>query len=162
MAIIHETLNYIVESHEKPFVSRDDGGHIRIKVKDTSITDRTKLSPYQAIELMRLTIIVGKALELGMNKRNIPVVKINYEDLGNWAYKRNEQPFLHIHIFGRSKDAKKQVFPEAVYLPDRTTGFYDGFEPLNDDDIKVIKNEIITLLSNKDFSDEKWGLFLIK
>ncbi len=158
MSQIYESENYIVESHEKPFISRNDGGHIRIKVKDKSITDRTKLTPLQAIELMRLTIIVGKALEDGMNKRNIPVVKINYEDLGNWAYKRNEQPFLHIHIFGRSKDAKKQVFPEAVYLPDRSTGFYDGFEPLNEEDLKVIKNEIETLFSSIEFSNKKWGL----
>jgi len=158
MAEIYESQNFIVESHEKPFVSRTDGGHIRIKVKDTSITDRTKLTPTQAIELMRLTIIVGKALETGMNKRNIPVVKINYEDLGNWAYKRNEKPFLHIHIFGRSKDAKKQVFPEAVYLPDRSTGFYDGFKSLNEEDLKVIRNEIETLFSRIEYTDEKWGL----
>jgi len=28
MAIIYESENFIVESHEKPFVSRTDGGHI--------------------------------------------------------------------------------------------------------------------------------------
>ena len=92
MALIYETKNFIVESHEKPFVTRTDGGHIRIKVKDKSITDRTKLSPKTAIELMRLTMIVGEAMEKGMNKRGINVIKINYQDMGNWAYKKGEKP----------------------------------------------------------------------
>ena len=76
MSVFFETQNFIVESHEKPFVSRTDGGHIRIRIKDESITDRTKLSPAQAIELMRLTLIIGEAMEKGMNKIGIPVIKI--------------------------------------------------------------------------------------
>lgn len=158
MALIFESPNFIVESHEKPFICRKEGGHIRITTKDKSITDRTKLTPKQAIELMRLTIIVGDSLQKGMNKQGIPVVKINYEDLGNWAYKRNELPFLHVHIFGRSTESKKQVFPEAVYLPDRKTGFYDNFKPLNEEDIKVIKELIENKFQLEEFSDESWGL----
>jgi diadenosine tetraphosphate (Ap4A) HIT family hydrolase len=158
MAIIYESKNFIVESHEKPFVSRADGGHIRIKVKDKSISDRTKLTAKQAVELMRLTIVVGDSLEKAMNKEGIPIVKVNYQDMGNWAYKTGEKPYLHIHIFGRSKDAKKQVFPEAVYLPARESGFYDGFEPLNDKDIKSIKKLIDLSLKMKKFSDSEWGL----
>jgi hypothetical protein len=76
--LIYETKNFIVESHEKPFISRTDGGHIRIRIKDDSITDRTKLDPKTAIELMRLTMITGAAFEKAMNNLGIPVVKINY------------------------------------------------------------------------------------
>lgn len=158
MATIYISESFIVESHEKPFVSRSDGGHIRIKVKDISITDRTKLSPKQAIELMRLTIVVGRALEDWMNKQGIPVVKINYEDLGNWAFKRNELPFLHVHIFGRSTDSKKQIFPEAVYLPSRESGFYDGFDPLNKEDIEIIKESMDKLFQLETFFDTNWGI----
>lgn len=129
--IFHETKNFIVESHEKPFISRTDGGHIRIRVKDDSITDRTKLDPKTAIELMRLTMIVGVAMEIAMNNLGIPVVKINYQDMGNWAWKTNTKPFFHIHVFGRASNAVKKIWPESVYLPDRGTRFYDGFEPLN-------------------------------
>jgi len=43
-----------------------------------------------------------------MNDQAIPVVKINYEDLGNWAFKRNERPVLHLHIFGRAENAVGQ------------------------------------------------------
>jgi diadenosine tetraphosphate (Ap4A) HIT family hydrolase len=159
MADIFETHNFIVEAHPKPFVSRTDGGHIRIKVKDESIADRTKLTPSQAIELMRLTMIIGEAMEKGMNDVGIPVIKINYQDMGNWAYKENKLPFLHVHIFGRAKDSTKQPFPESVYLPDRSSGFYDGFEPLNEKDIESIKTEIDKLLKEPRFSDEQWKLY---
>ncbi len=156
--LIYETKNFIVESHEKPFIPRTDGGHIRIRVKDDSVTDRTKLDPKTAIELMRLTMIVGVAMEIAMNNLGIPVVKINYQDMGNWAWKTNTKPFLHIHVFGRASNAAKQIWPESVYLPDRGTGFYDGFEPLNNEDIEEIKKQIdLTLLEDK-YKEEKWGL----
>lgn len=158
MTTIFETQNFIVESHEKPFVSRTDGGHIRIKVKDTSITDRTKLLPKQAIELMRLTMIVGEAFEIAMNNRGIPVVKINYQDMGNWAAKTNTKPFLHVHVFGRAKDAVKQPWPESVYLPDRGTGFYEGFEPLDEEDRVEILKQINCLLKEDKYCDTVWGL----
>jgi len=153
MAIIYETENFIVESHEQPFVSRTDGGHIRIRIKDISITDRTKLEPKQAIELMRLTMIVGEALETAMNKRRIPVVKINYQDMGNWAAKTNSKPFLHIHIFGRASNAVKQVWPESVYLPDRGSGFYEGFEQLNEEDNEEILKQIEIISTQDKYSD---------
>ena len=159
MSVFFETKHFIVESHPKPFVSRTDCGHIRIRVKDESISDRTKLQPKQAIELMRLTMLVGEAMQLGMNDQEIPVVKINYEELGNWVFKPNGgHAFLHIHVFGRSAKAVKQPFPEAVYLPDRSTGFYDGFEPLSNEDEKVILNRIELLLKESRYSEELWGL----
>lgn len=156
--LFYETKHFIVESHEKPFITRTDGGHIRIRVKDDSITDRTKLDPKTAIELMRLTMVVGTAFEKAMNNLGIPVVKINYQDMGNWAWKTNTKPFLHIHVFGRANNATKQIWPESVYLPDRGTGFYDGFEPLNNEDIEEIKKQIDTVLQEEKYSEEKWGL----
>lgn len=156
--LIFESANFIVESAEKPFVTRTDGGHIRIIVKDISITDRTKITPKMAIELMRLTMIVGQALEVVMNQQGVPVVKINYQDSGNWAYKTGEKPFLHIHIFGRAQNAVYQIFPEAVYLPDRSSGFYDKFEPLNENDVVEIKKYIEKLFLENRFSDQAWGL----
>jgi len=158
MAEIYQTENFIVETRERPFLSRTDGGHVRIKVKDESITDRTKLDPKTAIELMRLTMVVGEALQIAMNNLGIPVIKINYQDMGNWAYKENKLPFLHVHIFGRAPNATKQIWPESVYLPDRKTGFYDGFEPLNENDIAEIKKEIEKIFSQEKYSDKSWGL----
>lgn len=158
MALIYETENFIVESHEKPFVSREEGGHIRIKVKDQNISDRTKLGPVQAIELMRLTMVVGEAFGKAMNSRSVPVVKINYQDMGNWAYKTKSKNYLHYHIFGRVLGAPNQPYPESVYLPDRSSGFYDKFEPLSEEDNKEILKEIEKLFKTEKYQDEKWGI----
>lgn len=155
---IYETKNFIVESREKPFLPRTDGGHVRIRIKDASIIDRTKLDPEVAIELMRLTMVVGEALQTAMNNLDIPVIKVNYQDMGNWAYKDGKLPFLHVHVFGRATNAVKQPWPESMYLPDRKTGFYDGFEPLNDKDIQEIKKQIELIFKKEKYQDKNWRL----
>ncbi len=150
--LIFETDNFVVEAPPKPFVSREEGGHIRIRIKDESITDRTKLSSKVAIEYMRLSMVVGEAMEVVMNSQGIPVVKINYQDMGNWAYKQGKRPFLHYHIFGRVLGAKHQPYPESVFLPDRSTGFYEGFIPLTTDDITQLKDEMTRIMSREKYT----------
>lgn len=155
---IYQSANFIVEAHPAPFIDRTEGGHIRIKVKDIAITDRTKLEPKMAIELMRLTMIVGEAMPIAMEKIGIPIIKVNYQDMGNWAYKEGKLPFLHIHLFGRTINAVKQPWPESMYLPDRKSGFYDGLQSLNSDDILAIRKEIDILLNQDKYKDENWHL----
>ncbi len=150
--LIFETDSFVVEAPPKPFVSREEGGHIRIRIKDESITDRTKLSSRVAIEYMRLSMVVGEAMEVVMNSQGIPVVKINYQDMGNWAYKQGKKPFLHYHIFGRVLGAKHQPYPESVFLPDRSTGFYEGFIPLTTDDITQLKDEMTRIMSREKYT----------
>ncbi len=142
--IVFETKYFTLERHPKPFVCRTEGGHLRIFPKDHTISERRELTKEQANEFMELSIIAGEALEKAMNEQGIPVVKINYEDLGNWAFKRGERPVLHLHIFGRATNAVHQVFPEAVYLPDRSSGFYDSFVALTDEDIAAIQKHLKT------------------
>lgn len=158
MALIFETDNFIVESHDQPFITREEGGHIRIRVKNASISDRTELGPKTAVELMRLTMIVGRAFLVAMNNRGIPVVKINYQDMGNWAYKTGRLPFLHVHVFGRASSAKIQLWPESVYLPDRSSGFYDKFIPLNEEDREEIFKQINIVQVEDKYNIKNWSL----
>ncbi|MFA6005658.1 MAG: hypothetical protein WC775_04205 [Patescibacteria group bacterium] len=153
---IYETPNFIVESQERPFVPREEGGHIRIRVKDVSVLDRTMLSPAVAKEFMRISMVAGEALEKAMNVQGVKVVKVNYQDMGNWSYKEGKKPFLHYHIFGRVLGAPHQPFPESVYLPDRGTGFYDNFIPLNEGDIQEIQKQIEVILRYPKYSEKLW------
>lgn len=157
MKIIYETKNFIVEAFEKPHVTRTDGGHIKISPKK-QITDRTELSPELAIEFMRLTLIAGKAMKVGMTNRGIEIIRINYQDMGNWAFKKNEKPYFHMHLYGRSEDAKYQPYKEAIQLPDRSFGFYDNFEPLNAKDIEEIQKQIKIILKENKYKDSNWKL----
>lgn len=157
MALIFETKNFIVESSEKPHVTRADGGHLRILAKK-KFHNRTELTPKLAIEVMRISMVVGEALPVALKKRGIELVKVNYHEMGNWAYKLGIEPFFHWHIYGRAKNAKYQPYKEAVYLPDRSTGFYNNFEPLNEEDVKEIRKEIIKTSKKKKYSNEGWNL----
>ncbi len=152
--IIFETTNYIVEVPENPFIDRADGGHVRIMSK-LKVRDRTKLTTQQALEYTLLSMLVGQALEQGMLKRGIEIGIINYQEMGNWSVFKPEGVTMHMHIFGRAKTAKTQKYGEAVKLPFRDTGFYEGFKPLDKEDIDSIKDEMSKLSVSEKYKDLK-------
>ena len=156
MAHIYETNNFILETPEKPFVDRAEGGHIRIWSK-LKVSDRTKLTPEQAIEYTKLSMIAGEALTNVMQRQGIDIGIVNYQEMGNWAVFKPEGVTMHMHIFGRAKTATIQKYGEAVLLPQRETGFYDDFKPLNENDTKEMQAEIERLLTTdkyKNFSKD--------
>lgn len=146
MAIIYETKNFKLESHERPEVDRLEGGHMKISAK-RDVTDRTELTPEEAIELMRLTIIAGKAMKKGMAKSGVEIGRINYQDNGNW------NPHLHIHLYGRAIDAKIQKYGDPII-----SGHQASFNKLSNDDINAIKSEMDLLFNSEEFSDKTWRL----
>lgn len=154
---IYQTENFIVEAPDAPHVTRTDGGHIKISPK-IKVVDRTQLTPELAIELMRLTMIAGEAMAIALNKRGIDIGRINYQDNGNWSVLKPEGPYLHIHLYGRAKSAKINKWGDAILAPQRSTGFYDNFEPLDQEDVAAIKREIESIFSREKYSDKNWGL----
>ncbi len=152
---VFETENFVVEAPEKPHVSREEGGHLKIIPKER-ILDRTLLSPSKAKELMRLTMVVGEALAAGMNNRGIGVGRINYQDMGNWTVLKPEGSYLHIHVYGRAKSAKVQKWGDAMNLPHRDSGFYDDFVPLREDDVKEIQKQIEIISKREKYQDKNW------
>jgi diadenosine tetraphosphate (Ap4A) HIT family hydrolase len=158
MTFIYETTHFRAEAHPRPHVSRTDGGHIRIITKEAHLWDRSDLSPTMAVEIAWMITLVGEAMQKAMNERGIPVVKINYQEMWNWAFKKWERPIFHIHLYGRARDAKVQIFPEAVYLPDRSTGFYDNFEPLNQEDMSSIQKHIALLEKESKYKQSEWRM----
>jgi len=146
MAIIYETKNFILESHERPEVDRLEGGHMKISPK-RDIVDRTELTPEEAIELIRFTIVAGKAMIKGMAESGVKIGRINYQDNGNW------NPHFHIHLYGRAVDAKIQKYGDPII-----SGHQDKFSKLSNEDVNEIKAEIDLLLNSEEFSDKTWGL----
>jgi len=154
---IFQTKNFIVETLEKPHVSRNDGGHIFISPK-IKLIDRTQLSPAFAIELMRLTMVAGEAMVKALNNRGVDIGRINYQDNGNWGVFKPEGPELHIHLYGRAKSAATQKYGEALYFPLPETDFYNACEPLDTGDIEEIKKEIESIFKEEKFQDQNWHL----
>lgn len=146
MAIIFETKNFILESHERPEIDRLEGGHVKISPK-VDVEDRSKLTPIQAIELMRFTIISGEAMKLAMKEIGVNIGRINYQENGNW------KPHLHVHLYCRADNATMQKYGDPI-----TPGHKDDYNPLNEDDIQRIKTQLDNLFKLEKFSNSTWGL----
>ncbi len=158
MTIIYTSDNFFVEAPEKPHVDRDDGGHIRIYPK-IRVCDRQQLPPKHAVELMRLTVIVGQAMFEVMNDHGVNIERINYQDNGNWSVFKSGGAYLHVHLYGRAKSAKVHKYGQACFFPhiEEQPEYYSDFKPLNECDIEGIKNEIEKLFKAAKFSDSEWG-----
>lgn len=148
--VILETKTFCVEVPEKPFIDREDGGHLRIMSK-IKVKDRTELNFEQTVEYALLSEVVGKALELAMTDRGIEIGNVNWQEMGNWSVFKPEGITLHIHIFGRAKNAKTQKYGEAVQLPFRDTGFYESFNKLNSEDVAKLKQKFEDLLAQSKY-----------
>ena len=159
MVLIYATENFIAEAVEKPHVTRTDGGHIKISPKVTCL-DRQALSPAHSVEMMRLTTLVGEAMVSAMKRQGIDIGRINYQDNGNWTVFRPEGSYLHIHLYGRAKSAKIQPYGQACFFPhrDEKPGFYEKNEPLNEEDVKAIKEDISKLEKEERYVSGDWKL----
>lgn len=153
--IIYETENFILYTHGSPHIPREDGGHICITAK-VPVNDRTEFSPAMAKEFVRLSMMAGEAFVKGMALGGVNIARINYQENGNWAFRKQKpyKPFFHLHLYGRTEDSKTQEWGEALNFPDPDTGFYDGMTPLTDDDIANIA-KCMDILSKTDRYDPK-------
>jgi diadenosine tetraphosphate (Ap4A) HIT family hydrolase len=158
MAIIFETNHFLVTAPEKPLVGRQDGGHIVIDPK-TKIRDRQQLKPDQAIELMRLTMVAGEAMQTILQINGIPIGRLNYQDNGNWSVFKPGGPLLHIHIYGRAVDARTQPYGQALFFPHRDTHeeFYSGLEPLTREDVCGVRDKMKLLFEEERYTAQTWG-----
>ena len=147
--------NFEIQAAAQPFIDRNEGGHIYI-FPTVPVRDRTQLSPALAIEYMRLSMIVGEALQTAMARRGVDIGIVNYQDMGNWGVFKPEGPTLHMQIYGRAKTATIQKYGDAVQLPHCETGYYDTFKPLDEKDIQEIKSDI-ELLMNTDKYANPWS-----
>jgi len=83
MVLILEARHFTNVALDRPHVSRGDGGHLVIN-PELAVEDRTQLSREQAVELLKLTMVVGEAMSTVLTRKDIDIGRINYQDNGNW------------------------------------------------------------------------------
>jgi diadenosine tetraphosphate (Ap4A) HIT family hydrolase len=134
---VYEDKYYKVVNPSGPLNSREDGGHL-ILIKKEAVRDRSDLTCQEAIDFMRITMIVGKAMY-----NILGIERMNYEDLGNWGLDEPSGPKMHLHFFGRAKVQIHQIRGHHLFLYPHGHPIYKGhLKPLNNAELKKIIKEI--------------------
>jgi len=149
MPLVLESRHFTIFAPEHPHVSRGDGGHLIVNPR-VAVEDRTQLSREQAIELVKLTMVAGEAMKTVLTRKGIAIGRINYQDNGNWRHE------LHVHLYGRARNATIQTWGHPLSLPPTAHAQKElagTLEPLNVDDVAELKAEMTRLLGTEKYRD---------
>lgn len=136
--VIFQCSPFCVATIPVPHVSREDGGHIVIASVNPDYHDLEDVSYDELSLLMKLTVETGKIMKKTLLKNGVDIGNINYQVNGNWSVNKEVRDPLHMHIYGRARNAVHQKFGCSLVFPDPVTGFYDDFKGLTAADIKPI------------------------
>jgi diadenosine tetraphosphate (Ap4A) HIT family hydrolase len=138
---VYEDKYFQVISPEFPLHCRNDGGHL-ILVKKEKVTDRSDMSYQEAIDFMRISMAVGKAMY-----EVLGIERMNYEDLGNWGLDDPGGAKMHLHFFGRAKEQTHQIRGHHMFLYPKDHKIYKGhLQHFTDDDLQQLKSKIEEIL----------------
>ena len=140
--IVHEDRWFQVIAPERPPNDRDDGGHL-ILVKKEAVTDRSDLSAEEAVDFMRISMAVGRAMYdvLGIER-------MNYEDLGNWGIDEPGGARMHLHFMGRAKEQIYQVRGQHIALFPKGHLIYNGhLKPLDAAQVEALRARVKEVLA---------------
>jgi diadenosine tetraphosphate (Ap4A) HIT family hydrolase len=137
---VYDDKYFRVVAPELPLNSREDGGHL-ILLKKLAVSDRSDLTYQEAIDFMRITMIVGRAMY-----DVLPIERMNYEDLGNWSLDAPGGAKMHLHFFGRAREQIHQIRGQHIFLYPKDHNIYKGhLEPLDDGDLQRLRARIAEL-----------------
>lgn len=125
-----------------PLNCREDGGHL-VLIKKEKVTDRSDMSFQEAIDFMRISMAVGKAMY-----EVLGIERMNYEDLGNWGVDDPGGAKMHLHFFGRAKEEIHQIRGHHMFLYPKGHKIYDGhLKPFTDEDLEQLRSKIDEVLT---------------
>ena len=135
--VVYDDKYFRVVGPELPLNSREDGGHL-ILLKKLPVSDRSELTDQEAIDFMRITMIVGRAMYDVLG-----VERMNYEDLGNWGLDEPGGAKMHLHFFGRAREQIHQIRGQHIFLYPKGHKIYQGhLTPLNPEDLERLRIRI--------------------
>lgn len=141
-ACVYEDEYFKVIVPKVPLNCRADGGHLILLKKDP-VFDRSDLSCEEAIDFVRISMAVGRAMYDVLG-----VERMNYEDLGNWGLDDPGGPKMHLHFFGRAKEQTHQVRGQHMFLFPKDHPIYRGhLQPLSDNEVDALRRKIESVLS---------------
>jgi diadenosine tetraphosphate (Ap4A) HIT family hydrolase len=142
--IVYEDKFFQVVSPQYPLNCREDGGHL-VLLKKESVKDRSEMDWQEAIDFIRISMMVGKAMYDVLG-----VERLNYEDLGNWGVDKPTGSTMHLHFFGRAKEQTHQIRGCHMKIYPEGHKIYKGhLKPFTDEEIDLLKKEI-DIISQED------------
>jgi len=140
-AVVYEDKYFQVISPERPLNCREDGGHL-IMIKREKVTDRSDLTLQEAIDFMRISMAVGRAMY-----EVLGVERMNYEDLGNWGIDDPGGAKMHLHFFGRAHEQTHQIRAQHLFMYPKGHKIFDGhLKPFDNADIQELTSRIESIL----------------
>jgi diadenosine tetraphosphate (Ap4A) HIT family hydrolase len=110
-------------------------------VKRERVTDRSDMTYMEAIDFMRVSMLVGKAMY-----QVLGVERVNYEDLANWGLDDPEGPKMHLHFFGRARRQVHQIRGQHLSLFPKGHPIYDGhLKSFTEDEVERLKVKIVEI-----------------
>ena len=144
--LVFEDKYFQVISPKFPLNCRDDGGHL-IVIKKEKITDRSDMTYQEAIDFMRISMAVGKAMY-----EVLGIERMNYEDLGNWGIDNPGGAKMHLHFFGRAKEQTHQIRGHHMFLYPKGHNIYNGhLKAFGADEIKKLRARIKDILREEKY-----------
>ena len=135
--IVYEDEYFFVVSPDHPLNSREDGGHLIMR-KKMGVTDRSDMTHMEAIDFMRVSMMVGKAMY-----QVLGIERMNYEDLANWGLDSPGGPKMHLHFFGRARKQIHQIRGHHIFLFPMGHPIYEGhLKPFTEDEIERLRAKV--------------------
>ncbi len=125
---VFEDKYFQVISPEFPLNCRNDGGHL-ILIKKEKVTDRSDMTYQEAIDFMRISMAVGKAMY-----QVLGIERMNYEDLGNWGIDEPGGAKMHLHFFGRAHEQTHQIRGHHIFLYPKGHRIFEGHLKVHSDE----------------------------
>ena len=146
--VVYEDKYFQVINPEYPLNCRDDGGHL-ILIKKEKVTDRSDMTYQEAIDFMRISMAVGKAMY-----EILGIERMNYEDLGNWGVDDPGGAKMHLHFFGRAKEEIHQIRGHHMFLYPQGHNIYNGhIKAFRIDEINKLKDGIKDILKEDKYQE---------
>ncbi len=144
---VYEDKYFEVISPPQPLNCRDDGGHL-ILIKKEPVHDRSDMTYQEAIDFMRISMAVGKAMY-----EVLEVERMNYEDLGNWGIDDPGGAKMHLHFLGRAKEQIHQIRGHHIFLYPKDHKIYqDHLKALTQDDIQQLRSRVTEILTEEKYT----------
>ena len=143
---VYEDKYFIVINPMPALHCRDDGGHL-ILIKKEQIHDRSDMTWQEAIDFIRISMAVGKAMY-----EVLDVERMNYADFGNWGLDDPGGAKMHLHFFGRARKQMHQMRGQCMVFFPKDHPIYKGhLKHFNPEEITILRDKIASILKDEKY-----------